>query len=70
MKKDRLLRIKEVAEILGRSPKTIRRYIKEGRIVACRQGKRGWYGVLTSELHAYLGRCNSIVLHERADFFS
>ena len=70
MKKDKLLRIKEVAEVLGRSPKTIRRYIKEGRIVGCRQGEHGWYGVLESELRAYLRRCNSVVLLERVDFGS
>ena len=55
--KDRVLGTVEIAKILGRSQKTVRRYIKEGRLRDGRQGENGHYGVLESEVRAYLARC-------------
>lgn len=55
--KDKVLGTKEIAERINRSKKTVRRYIKEGRIKAARQGERGNYGVFESEVRAYLARC-------------
>lgn len=57
MFKDRVLGTHEVAELINRSQKTVRRYIKEGRLRAARQGEHGHYGVLESEVRAYLVRC-------------
>lgn len=57
MYKDRVLGTKEVAALINRSQKTVRRYIAEGRLKSGRQGEHGHHGVLESEVRAYLARC-------------
>lgn len=37
----KLLRIREAAEMLGLNPETLRRWDREGRLVAIKIGKRG-----------------------------
>lgn len=37
----KLLRIRETAEMLGVNPQTLRRWDKEGRLIAVRVNKRG-----------------------------
>lgn len=44
IKKSRLLRIKEVAQLLGVHPATLRRWDKEGRLRAVRIGSRRGVG--------------------------
>ncbi len=41
VKKTKLLKIREVAEMLGVNPETLRRWDREGRLIAIRMGKRG-----------------------------
>ncbi len=55
--KDKVLGTKEVGVLINRSQKTVRRYIEEGRLKAARQGDHGHYGILESEVRAYLARC-------------
>lgn len=37
----KLLRIREAAEMLGVNPETLRRWDREGRLIAIKVGKRG-----------------------------
>ena len=46
MFKDRVLGTQQVAEMINRSQKTVRSYIKEGSLRAARQGDHGQFGVL------------------------
>ena len=50
---ERMYNVKEVADILHKSPKTIRRYIREGVLNARRSGKKSFV-IAESELKTYM----------------
>ena len=54
----RLLLVDQVAEGLGVSPKTVRRLIAKGELVACRLGRS--IRVHPDDLAAYIGRCRGL----------
>ena len=56
---DRLLRIREVADVVGEDPMTIYRRIRGGELKAVKVGKRG-VRVAESELNRWLRTCNEI----------
>ena len=46
--------VDQVAQLIDMHPKTIRRYIQEGRLSACKVGKQ--YRVNQTELDRFMGR--------------
>lgn len=54
--KDKLLTIKEVAEFLRVSERSVLRYIEAGRLKA---SKVGWWRVLQSDLDGFLKRTSN-----------
>jgi len=55
--KDKLLTIKEVAEFLRVSERSVLRYIEAGRLKA---SKVGWWRVLQSDLDEFLKRTSNL----------
>ncbi len=59
MNKDKLLTIKEVAETLRVSERSINRYITSGKLKA---SKIGWWRIKQSDLEGFLSKTSNIKL--------